>query len=143
MPQDLYTAEQVADLLGLHVRTIRAYVREGRLKATRIGKQYRIAREDLEALTGRPLSTPEPVRRQRHVDVSSIVEIDAISPQAAMRIANGLIAVANSRDSSEPPLRVDTIYDPERARLKLILSGSLAANTRLLQLVSAYLDSET
>jgi excisionase family DNA binding protein len=30
----------------LHVRTVRKYVRDGRLKAVRIGKQYRIARDD-------------------------------------------------------------------------------------------------
>jgi len=37
MPQDLYSVEQVADLLNLHVRTVRNYVRESRLKAVRIG----------------------------------------------------------------------------------------------------------
>jgi hypothetical protein len=38
-------------------------VREGRLKAVRIGKQYRISGEDLAALTGRPSASfqPEPV----------------------------------------------------------------------------------
>ena len=41
--QEMYSVEQVADLLGLHVRTVRGYVRDGRLKAVRIGKQYRIA----------------------------------------------------------------------------------------------------
>ena len=45
--QDLYSVEQVAAQLGLHVRTVRNYVRDGRLKAVRIGKQYRIAREHL------------------------------------------------------------------------------------------------
>jgi excisionase family DNA binding protein len=49
----LYSVEQVADRLGLHVRTVRNYVREGRLKAVRIGKQYRIAADDLAAMTGR------------------------------------------------------------------------------------------
>ncbi|MCP3135929.1 helix-turn-helix domain-containing protein [Pyxidicoccus xibeiensis] len=140
MSQDFYTAEQVADLLDLHVRTVRAYVRDGRLKATRIGKQYRIAREAIEALTGHPLSAPEPVRRHRHVEVSSIVEIDAIAPEAAMRIANGVVAAANGRDPGEGPLRVDTLYSPERARLKLILTGPLADTTRLLQLVNTYLE---
>ncbi len=52
MTQELYSVEQVAERLGLHVRTVRNYVRDGRLKAVRIGKQYRIAREDLDALTG-------------------------------------------------------------------------------------------
>lgn len=71
MPQQYYSVDQVAELLDLHVRTVRGYVRDGRLKATRIGKQYRIAREDLEAFTGRPApsSSPPPARngaRPRH-----------------------------------------------------------------------------
>src|SRR5262245_17738374 len=52
MSQALYSVEQVAQRLGLHVKTVRGYVREGKLKAVRIGKQYRIAREDFEALLG-------------------------------------------------------------------------------------------
>ena len=54
MSEEMYSVEQVADRLGLHVRTVRGYIRAGRLKAVRIGKQYRIARADLDALTGRP-----------------------------------------------------------------------------------------
>ncbi|MGW1655980.1 helix-turn-helix domain-containing protein [Streptomyces atratus] len=42
----------MAGLLGLHVRTVRGCVRDGRLKATRVGRQRRITREDLEAFTG-------------------------------------------------------------------------------------------
>ncbi|MFY0530194.1 hypothetical protein ACN28I_45850 [Archangium gephyra] len=39
-------------------------------------------------------------------------------------------------------LRVDTLYDPKRERLKLIVTGPLGASTRLLQLVAVYLESE-
>jgi excisionase family DNA binding protein len=92
MTQELYSVDQVAARLGLHVRTVRHYVRDGRLKAVRIGKQYRIAREDLEALTGRPvLASPrETVASHRHVEVSSIVQVDAIRPDAASRVTNTL-----------------------------------------------------
>src|SRR5271170_3786029 len=113
MPKELYSVEQVAERLGLHVKTVRGYVREGRLKAVRIGKQYRIAREDLEALTGRAEPPPEPVRRTRHVEVSSIVEIDAISPEMANRLTVSLIGGASG-------IRVESIYNTERARLKII-----------------------
>ncbi len=51
--EQFYSIEQVASQLGLHVRTVRNYVRDGRLKGVRIGKQYRVARADLDALTGR------------------------------------------------------------------------------------------
>ena len=52
MSEQLLSPHQVADALGLHVRTVRNYVRDGRLPATRVGKQYRIAREDLEKFFG-------------------------------------------------------------------------------------------
>jgi excisionase family DNA binding protein len=139
----MYSVEQVADRLGLHVRTVRNYVREGRLKAVRIGKQYRIAAEDLAAMTGRPASSfePEPVRRERHVEVSSIVEIDAISPESATRLTNLLIGVANSRGQSDDPLRVETIYDEARGRMKVILVGSMDMNASLFKVIKALLEA--
>jgi excisionase family DNA binding protein len=116
--QELYSVEQVAERLGLHVKTVRTYVREGRLKAVRIGKQYRISRLDLEAMTGRAEPPPEPVQRTRQVEVSSIVEIDAISPETANRLTISLIGGASG-------IRVETIYNAERARLKIIRVSDL------------------
>jgi excisionase family DNA binding protein len=104
------SVEDVAERLGLHVKTVRNYVREGRLKAVRIGKQYRISRQDLEALTGRPEPAPELVRRERHVEVSSIVEIDAISPETAHRLTTLLMGAASG-------IRIETIYDEQRGRI--------------------------
>jgi excisionase family DNA binding protein len=134
MEQELYSVEQVAERLGLHVRTVRHYVREGRLKATRIGKQYRVGREALEALTGLPAASldPEPIPRHRYVEASSIVEIDAISPELAMRITNGLLGAARG-------LRVESIYNEVRAHLKVIITGSVSNTVGMLQLLNVYL----
>ena len=131
---ELYSVDQVAERLGLHVRTVRGYVRDGRLKATRIGKQYRIGREDLEAFTGHPvgLSERETVRRQRHVEVTSIVQIDAISPEAADRMVKTLAAAAEGRAEG---LRVESLYFDDLGRLKLILVGDLAAVSQAFALV--------
>jgi len=143
MGNNLYSVEQVANRLGLHVRTVRGYVREGRLKAVRIGKQYRIAAEDLAAMTGRPAASfeVEPIRRERHVEVSSIVEIDAISPETANRVTNLLVGAANSRSSQDEPLRIETIYDEARARMKIILVGSMDKNAAMFKVIRAVLDS--
>jgi len=134
MPQELYSVYQVADLLGLHVKTVRAYVRDGRLKATRIGKQYRIAREDLEALTGKSAAALEgpPVRRYRHVEVSSVVDIDAVPKDTADRMTVYLMAAAKGRPEDDGPVRIDAIYDEVRARLKVIVTGGVDATRTLL-----------
>jgi excisionase family DNA binding protein len=143
--QQLYSVEQVAERLGLHVRTVRNYVRDGRLKAVRIGKQYRIAREDLEALTGRPVpaSIRETTRRHRHVEVSSVVDIDAIDPDAARRVSTTLMAAAAGRREGDPPLRIQTVYDEERARLKIIVVGGLAAAAELFRLIGVLSGEES
>ena len=145
MGQDLYTVDQVANLLNLHVRTVRGYVREGKLKAVRIGKQYRITGDDLAALTGKPAATfvSEPVPRTRYVDVSSIVEIDAISPDLAGRLMNVLVAMAKGHDDNKQPLRVETIYYAERARLKVIVNGSLQTVTSFLKATEFYLENQS
>jgi excisionase family DNA binding protein len=144
MSQRLYSVDQVAERLGLHVRTIRNYVRDGRLKAVRIGKQYRIAHEDLEALAGRPLTAGldrETVRRQRHVEVSSIVQIDAISPADADRVTVTLTSATISRHQGDEPLRIETVYDEERGRLKVIVLGDIDTSAALLKLIAAVIET--
>jgi excisionase family DNA binding protein len=137
--KQLYSAEEVAEQLGLHVRTVRGYLRDGRLRAVRIGKQYRITREDLEAFVGAPVVDPPEVARHRHVDVSSIVEIDAVSPETAHRVST-LLTAARTHPADQP-LRVETTYDEERARMKVIILGGLADTQHLLKYLRAVLES--
>ena len=133
MPQELYSVEQVANRLGLHVRTIRNYVRDGRLKAVRIGKQYRIAREDLEEFTGTTVAALEVDEAARHVEASSIVHIDAIDRAGADRINTHVIGSLNQ--SGIGRLRVETVYDEDRAVLKVIILGDLGPTAELLRLI--------
>src|SRR5262245_17023385 len=136
--------DQVAARLGLHVRTVRRYVREGRLGAVRIGKQYRVAREALDALTGRapaPALDAAAAPIARHVEVSSILQADGVDKDAASRVTNALLAAVKGRPDENGPLRIDTIYDPERARLKVILNGSVTTTASLLKFVNALLEA--
>ncbi|MFF0742735.1 helix-turn-helix domain-containing protein [Streptomyces sp. NPDC004111] len=157
--QHFYSVDQVAGLLDLHVKTVRAYVREGRLRATRIGKQYRIAREDLEAFTGAPVTpasaSPAADRATRYVEASSIVQIDAIGPDEVSRLTNAVMATVGGRhggqgraggrggsggivaERPEDRIRVETVYDEERASLKIIVLGGLSVTADLLKVVDA------
>ncbi|HEY4942073.1 MAG TPA: helix-turn-helix domain-containing protein [Rhizomicrobium sp.] len=130
MSQELYSVEQAASLLGLHVKTVRHYVRDGRLKAVRIGKQYRIMRQDLEALTGTLTDS------RRHAEVSSVVLIDAVDKDLAVRVTTSLTAAVKGRPASDAAVRIDTIYDTQRARLKVIVTGSLETTRILLGAVA-------
>ena len=133
----LYSLEQVAERLGLQVRTVRSYVRSGRLKAIRIGKQYRVTRESLEDLTGpAPLAVP----RHRHVEVSSVIQVDAVSQETAGRVTNHLAGAAKAAQEGSA-LRVEAIYDAERSQLKVIVIGSLLNAANVFRLLGALLEA--
>lgn len=135
MSNDMYSVEQVADLLGLHVRTVRGYIRSGRLRATRIGKQYRIARADLDALTGRPASPSAP-----GAEVSSVVRLDGVDRAAADRLGTLVLAGVNTHHDPDRPLRVQTVHDEERHRMTIVILGDLTATADLLRLLDGVLD---
>ncbi|GAA2741573.1 helix-turn-helix domain-containing protein [Kitasatospora cinereorecta] len=134
MAPQYYSVEQVATLLGLHVRTVRGYIRDERLKATRIGKQYRIAREDLAAFTG---GEAGPAAVDRHREASTIVRIDGIGAAAADRISTALLAATGSRPPSGGQLRVQTVHDADRATLQVVVLGGLPETAELLRIVDA------
>lgn len=136
----MYSLEQVAEQLGLHVRTVRGYVRSGRLKAVRIGKQYRVAREDLEAITG-PSGPRNAIARHRRAEVASVVQVDAVSEATARRIADHLRdAVQKPRDDGSA-LRVESIYDLGHAQMKVIVIGSLSAAANIYGLLDLILEA--
>ncbi|MET7752019.1 helix-turn-helix domain-containing protein [Micromonospora sp. NPDC005367] len=138
MSNDMYSVEQVAELLGLHVRTVRGYIRAGRLRATRIGKQYRIARADLDTLTGRPASAPP--AGPPGLEVSSIVQVDGVDRTAADRLGTLVLAGVNTHHDPARPLRVQTIHDEERHRMKIVILGDAATTADLLRLIDTVLD---
>lgn len=133
MQKDLYSVTEVAEMLGMHVKTVRNYVRDGRLKSTRIGKQYRIAKADLESFAGGAVSATHRVQAPRSMEVSSILQIDSIGPEDSNRLSNALVGAAKG-SHEEQPLRVEAIYYPDKDRLKIIISGSIEATTALLKM---------
>jgi excisionase family DNA binding protein len=136
---DLFTVNEVAERLNLHAKTVRRYIREGRLKAKRIGKEYRITRMDLNEFAGGTVTAEEPVPRTRQVIVSSIVDVDAISPEESHRITTMIMAGLNARRGEGDFPRVDSIYHPERAGLRITITANPVLTCDLLRMINALL----
>jgi excisionase family DNA binding protein len=137
--QQYYSVDQVAELLGLHVKTVRAYVREGRLTATRIGKQYRVRRRDLEEFTGGPLAEEDvsATMDAPRAEASTVVQVDGVDRATADRLTT--LVTAAGRPGERGRTHVQVVHDPERSRLKVVITGDLAATAVLL----GYIDSLT
>ncbi|MFG1602698.1 helix-turn-helix domain-containing protein [Actinoplanes sp. NPDC049265] len=128
---DWHSPDEVAGILGLHVRTVRGYIRDGRLPAVRIGKQYRVAHSDLAAFTGRPRAEPT-------VHVTTVVEVEDVPVGLADRLTTLVVAGAQQ----VPGLRVQTVHDASRGHLKLIVLGPPSATGDVLQTIDTFLKAE-
>jgi excisionase family DNA binding protein len=134
----LFTADEAAERLNLHVKTVRKFIRDGKLPAKRIGKEYRITRSALDDFAGVPASPSErPTPRTRQVIVSSIVDVDAIGPDDSQRITTLLVAGLNAPHGTDDHPRVDTLYDAERGRLRIMITASPGLTCDLIRTVAA------
>src|SRR5690606_37646424 len=122
MSGTLLTVDEAAQQLRLHPKTVLRHIREGRLRAARIGKGYRISPADLAAFAG-----VEPVRSDAAGDARATCTLDVpdISAEAANRIALylGSATVGGGGGASRPPLYVSTAFDPHRRMLKVTVIG--------------------
>lgn len=127
-----YSLNDVADRLGLHVRTVRSYVRDGRLGAVRIGKQYRVSDADLRALTGGSGRPSAP----RRIEATSVLDVDGIDADAAERLESLIRGLPKGPRAPH----VDVVREPDR--LKVIVVGSVEANAELLRFVGALAEEQ-
>lgn len=96
--QELMTPEQAAVYLQVGRGTIYRYVREGKLLASRIGRGYRIPRENVELLLLATRTRPDIVLREyEDAEVAEFLRRDEIDGRTAATIARFEEAVTPTR----------------------------------------------
>jgi excisionase family DNA binding protein len=135
--KQLFTVDEVAERLNLHVKTVRRFIREGRFPAKRIGKEYRITRSGLDDFAGTSAGSPNgAIARTRQILVSSIVDVDAISPEDSQRITTLIMAGLNARRGEPDFPRVDSVYDADRGRLRIMITAGPTLTCDLLRIIA-------
>lgn len=85
---DILTPEQAADYLQVNRETIYRYIRDGKLAASRLGRNYRITRRNLDLLLAanraRPDLSPRTYSDQQLADFLEVDRLDA-ETQALIR----------------------------------------------------------
>ncbi len=99
MIEDYYTVEQISTMLKIHPKTVQRYIREGKLRATKIGKGWRVAGHDLSAFTeSETFETPKLENQiERRVTASAVIDIITHGKEDAIRIINTLTASLNAK----------------------------------------------
>lgn len=149
MEEKFYTINQVAEILDMHHKTIRNFISEGKLSASKVGKQWRISEEDIHLFMekSKELTEKDDIlefsvnEKESHfektkINVSAVIDIEEIDKEQYMRISNTLIAIMNSKD---PDLKNSTInlkYYENYTRLKILLWGEVKFMEEMLSSIS-------
>lgn len=158
MSKEFYTIDKVAEILGMHHKTIRKFISEGQLKAVKVGKQWRISGHDLSVFMERderleaethPLEGDQEISEldvsvndgeglafTTKINVSSVIDINEVDKDSYFRISNTLIALQNGKDPEMGKSTVHVKYDEKHRRLKILLWGSVRFMEEMLSTIS-------
>lgn len=133
-----HTVEDTAGRLRIHPKTVLRFIREGKLRATRVGRAYRILDADLAAFTQTTPAAPVP----RTVRVTSIVDIPDASQSLHQYLSRSLQALVSSRASYVDPVRIDVTFDPATSQVKIIVAATPADTAALMSSLDALLQQD-
>jgi excisionase family DNA binding protein len=131
MEQIFYSVKELSQILALHPKTVQRFIRQGKIKARKIGRAWKISQQDLKEYAHAELKPKDSLINQTNnrqtnpkITVSAVIEITNQNSEEASRISNSLIAVLNGKDPAWGKTRFDFIYQPETRKAKFILYGS-------------------
>ncbi|HEX3363578.1 helix-turn-helix domain-containing protein [Phenylobacterium sp.] len=147
MSEEVYTVEQFAERLKLHPKTVLRFIKDGRLRAVKVGKSYRILRTEMEAtMPGfsfedyRGAAEAYRNRLEKRIArsdarVTSIIDLPDIAPDVAERMARMLPAARAGQAAHADAMTLEVIYDPPRRHLKVLIVGSPGDTAAMLKMV--------
>lgn len=134
MATEFMTVDAAAEELQMHPKTVLRFIRDGRLRASKVGRQYRILRSDLDAFAG-VSDTPE-AGSARTTCVVDIKDVDDLLLQRVSAILGGASKASQSPGVSTS---ISIAHDPALRTLKVIVIASPANVATLLNLIDACL----
>jgi excisionase family DNA binding protein len=93
---DLLTLPEIAEMTGMAGPTVRVWVKQGRLPATKVGRQWMVRRADLERMLAEDPRIGRP-RPRRGDAIASEPELDPDERRPAFDIARVLSAPPGRR----------------------------------------------
>ncbi|NSB13688.1 helix-turn-helix domain-containing protein [Clostridium beijerinckii] len=154
MENQFYTIDKVAEILGMHHKTIRKFITEGKLAASKVGKQWRISGHDLSLfmeknnvnINNKKASDESSIdfltngevkeHEKQKINVSTVVDINDVDKEQYFRISNTLIAVMNCKDPKMGKSTINMKYDENENRLRVLLWGNVSFIEEMLKSIS-------
>ena len=146
MQEKFYTVERIAEMLEMHPKTIQKYIREGKLRATKVGKAWRVSGHDLSLFVqangeANPLIQARAEKSpEDKIMISSVVDIDVEDMDEAIRIVNMLTAGMNSKTSDYGHATMKAQFIEAELKVRVMLYGNIKFMEALLWYMKSYID---
>ena len=137
----------------MHHKTIRNFITEGKLRAVKVGKQWRISHDDLRSFMDKnkeytdkeqivEFSTNETQisTASRSINVSTVIDIEHIDKDQYMRVSNTLIAIMNGKGSEFENSTVKVKYYESYNKVMILLWGDVTFIEEMLSTISMLVD---
>jgi excisionase family DNA binding protein len=125
-----YSIIELSEILKLHPKTVLRFIHEDKIKATKIGRAWKVSQEALKeyahaelALPPRAAEAPPSEPLSSRVTVSAVIEIKDCGPDEASRLSNSFVAALNSKDDALGKARFDSLYYPDIRTAKYVAYG--------------------
>lgn len=150
MEKKFYTVDQVSQMLNIHPKTVRKYIREGDLRATKVGKQWRITGHDLSLFTEVEENAifqdnyeiSNCLSNNQRISVSAVIEILVRDRDEVDRISGTLLAIMNSKDAAYGKSSINTQFIEKENKLRVMLWGTVHFVETLLSCIPVLVDKK-
>ncbi len=134
MKENRFTVRDVVDMSGLSERTVRRYLRDGKLKGTKLGGAWRFSKEDIDAMFVRRdfdhdvvAKTGDNIHRfvrgdhdgDAPIHACLIVDVNDASPRTMHAVKNTVDTICKTHDGMQ------TRIIPSRDAVRVTVVGEL------------------
>lgn len=139
MEHTYYTVAQVAEMLKMHEKTLQRYIREGKLRAVKVGKAWRITGHDLSLFTqNHKLTDADKEKANKKIMVSSVIDIDVDSMDEGITLINMITAALNSKQQSGGKSSMNAQFIEQDSKVRIMFYGDVKLTEDLMWVLSNY-----
>ncbi len=143
MAEKYYAVEQISEMLKIHPKTIQRYIREGKLRANKIGKSWRVSGHDLSVFVENEESADGSDDRNKKLPMeerfkaSAVVDILVADTDEAIRIIDLLTGALNSKPPEYGHSSMHSQHIIEEKKIRITLWGGIRFMEVMMHFISA------
>ncbi|MGD1816008.1 MAG: helix-turn-helix domain-containing protein [Pleomorphochaeta sp.] len=141
MDKKYYSVNEIANMLNLHQKTIQRYIREGKLKANKIGKAWRVEDNELKIFANNIGITQLTNQKPKQIKASTVIDIPISDKERANRIITALNGAMISKPLEYNFSSLHSQYIESENLVRLSIWGNLDFISSIISLIKNFNNS--